>query len=190
MKKLLKFIETVLILGFIFFEELVWYRFALPIYKKLQQLRLFARFDCYLSNDAGSLSALLIFLLPFLAMELMAITAGHFFISGQLVWGVTFYIFKILMAIPVVSVFSAAKEKLLAYWFIDYPYQFINWAKNTHLYQAIVVKLQITKQQIKKQLIVLKTVLKIMLKERMTPYIKQKGSYLSQLVKRYRLYKK
>jgi hypothetical protein len=94
------------------------------------------------------------------------------------------------MAIPVVSVFSAAKNKLLTYWFIDYPYQFINWAKETYLYQAIVVKLKIAKQEIKKQLMAFKIRLNTVLKERMTPYIMQKGSYLSQLVKRYRLYKK
>jgi riboflavin transporter FmnP len=96
MKKILNFIETVLILGFIFFEELIWYRFALPIYKKLQQLRLFSRFDAYLADDASPLNVLLIFLLPFFIMEFMAISAGHFFISGQFVWGSIFYIHHLI----------------------------------------------------------------------------------------------
>jgi len=137
LKKLIIFLEMSLVLIYLVFEEILWNRIGQPLYKRIKCLKLYSRFEAYLNSDINPWILLSIFLLPFVLMEVMAVLAGKMFLTGHFYLGLFFYSLKAAATVPVVTIFSLGKEKLLQFKIIKLGYNMILWLIETKVYQNV-----------------------------------------------------
>jgi len=121
-KKILNFCLIFLVFIYIIFEELIWEKFAKPIILFISELQIFKN----LTPKILSLNPyiiLLIFIIPFILVELLGVYAGIIFISGHVIFGIFLYLLKIPIAALIFWFFNVTKEKLLEFTWFSFIYE-------------------------------------------------------------------
>lgn len=148
MNHILKYLKTtleiLLVLLFIFFEEIIWKTIALPIAKYILSFKLLDGLKAKIMKQTPY-RTLTIFLIPLAIAEWMGIRSGVLFISGSIISAISLYIAKIPVAAITFWIFSFSKEKLLTIdWFATLYgllIRFLNFIKNTDIYISVKAKL-------------------------------------------------
>ena len=157
--KIVTFVQLLLILIFILFEELIWEGIAEPIYVKIHSLKILQRVEKMLAVTPRIL-ILSFFLLIFLAVEGAGILAGVLFLQGKIHLGIGLYLMKIPIAAFTFWLFSVTKEKLLSFkwfaWLYHRVVRFFGWLKSLELYQETMSRLKKWKQIVKSKFQALK----------------------------------
>ncbi len=142
-----------LVLVFIVSEELVWERFAQPIVRYINSLKLLQKLENYL-QDVNGVVILFTFVVLFLITELQGIYAGVLLFKGQILLWALIYAGKIPIAAFTFWLFRVTKPKLMAFvWFkksYDLLMRGIDWVKATDTYKAVKTKSAEIKKYIKK----------------------------------------
>jgi len=152
--KLLKItMEIVLVILFIFFEELIWKKLAIPLKDYISNLEIAKTTKAKIETQSINMT-LLIFLLPLGVAELMGIYSGMLIVSGSIIFGVFIYLLKVPVAAITFWIFSFTKEKLLKIdWFktiYDLLMRFLNFIKNTGVYKRVKTKIASIKKHVKR----------------------------------------
>jgi hypothetical protein len=148
----IKSFESILVIGYILFEELIWNIFAKPIYRYFKNLialdslkKLFLNMNRYL--------LLIVFILILAITEIQGFLAGFFFINGNLITGLLVYISKIPVAAFTFWLFDLTKDKLMTFDWLKTAYQYImDWIHkfvNSSIYIYIKKRTNIIKANIK-----------------------------------------
>ncbi len=119
-----KTLESILVIGYILFEELFWNIFAQPIYHYFKSLivleplkKTFLQMDRYV--------LLGVFVTILLLAESMGLLAGYFFIEGYLFSGVIVYLLKIPVAAFTFWLFDITKAQLMTFHWLKVAYEWI-----------------------------------------------------------------
>lgn len=147
-----KTFESILVIGYILFEELIWNVLAKPIllwFKKLVLLeslknRLLAMHRYYL---------LAVFIVILVIAEGLGLLSGYCFINGYLLLGLVIYGLKIPTAAFTFWLFDQTKDRLLKFDWLKASYDFImDWVDkfiNSALHIYIKSRIQSVKLKIK-----------------------------------------
>jgi len=157
MKKILQLLkislEVILVICFIFFEELIWKTIVLRLKEYIIKFKILTTIEQTI-KEQNPYTTLTIFLLPLGIAELMGIYSGMLFISGSMLLGAIVYALKIPIATITFWIFSFSKEKLFTIdWFktlYDLLMRFINFIQNTEIYKSVKLKIKKIKAKIKK----------------------------------------
>jgi hypothetical protein len=107
---------------------------------------------------------LLIFIIPFILVELLGVYAGIIFISGHVIFGIFLYLLKIPIAALIFWFFNVTKEKLLEFTWFSFIYEklifLINKIKMSKAYLLIKEKTMILKKELKEEIFISKNRLK------------------------------
>ena len=142
LSKILKMVkitfEVILVIGFIFFEELIWKKLALPVKEYLESLEILQKLQ--IKIEAQDLTSTLWIFVGLLAItEVAGIYAGVLIVSGAIITGVVLYGIKVAFAGLTFWIFSFTKDKLLTISWFKYSYdkliQLFNWVKSTRIYR-------------------------------------------------------
>ena len=140
LQRVIFYIQIILISLYLVFEELVWNRFAKPIFRYLKHLKLFKKLEELLKN-ANRYVILALFLLPFIIGELIGILSPIVAVKGYVVLGVLLYVLKLVIVAFAFWLFKVEQEKLLSFKVVNYSYQkiieFTTWIKNTQAFKTI-----------------------------------------------------
>lgn len=119
-----KSLESILVIGYILFEELIWNIFAKPIYHYFKNLvaleslkKIFLRMNRYL--------LLSVFILILGITEVLGFLAGFFFVNGDLLIGFFVYASKIPIAAFTFWLFDLTKDQLMTFHWLKTTYQYI-----------------------------------------------------------------
>ncbi|MCF6190409.1 MAG: hypothetical protein L3J51_08015 [Cocleimonas sp.] len=147
------YLFVVLVLGYIFYEELVWERFAQPIVRYVQSLKLLQKLEVVLQKVNGGV-ILVAFVLLFVIVELQGVYAGILLLQGKVLLWFLIYAGKIPIAAFTFWLFRVTKPKLMAFAWFEKAYNtvmsWIGWVKATDTYKEIKTKATEIKHYIKK----------------------------------------
>lgn len=151
-QSLLRAFQFVLVFLFILFEEIIWEGIALPLYNKVQSLRILQA----LQTKVLALNRyviLVLFLILLFGVEGAGLLAGVLFVQGKAFLGMVLYVSKIPIAAFTFWLFRVAKERLLSFdwfaWAYDRLMQGIEWLKSREIYQSTLKHLLRTKEKLK-----------------------------------------
>ncbi len=120
----IKSFESILVIGYILFEELIWNIFAKPIYQYFKNLvaldslkKTFLEMNRYL--------LLSVFILILAITEVQGFAAGFFFLQGNIVTGFFVYISKIPVAAFTFWLFDLTKDQLMTFEWLKTSYHYI-----------------------------------------------------------------
>lgn len=147
------YLFVILVLGYIFYEELVWERFAQPIVRYVQSLKLLQKLEILLQKVNGGV-ILIAFVVLFVIVELQGFYAGILLLQGKVLLWLIIYAGKIPIAAFTFWLFRVTKPKLMAFAWFEKAYNFvmrwIDWVKATDTYKNIKTKAGEIKSYIKK----------------------------------------
>lgn len=147
------YLFVLIVLGYIVYEELVWERFAKPIVRFIQSLKILKKLEGILQNLHGVV-ILFLFVTLFVVTELLGIYSGSFLVRGQVLIWAFIYIGRLPIAAFTFWLFRVTKPKLMAFSWFEKSYNFvmkmIDWVKATDTYKAIKIKTVEIKAYIKK----------------------------------------
>ena len=129
LNKLLFYFQFVLIFFYVVLEELVWERFAEPIYKYIKYLKPFEKLEIFLSKQ-NRYFLIFLFLISLIVGEGLGLLTPIVMVKGYVVVGIVIYGLKLLIAAFAFWVFNTQKEKLLTFAIINYGYEKIIYLKN------------------------------------------------------------
>ncbi|OQX74820.1 MAG: hypothetical protein B6D59_01350 [Campylobacteraceae bacterium 4484_4] len=159
MKRLGTLLLTIAIFNYILFEEIVWESIARPIITYLQELRIVQRAEAHIRRYNRYI-VLLLFLLLFLFVELLGIAAGALFLSGNFLFGLLLYLFKIPIAMFTFWLFRITEAKLMKFQWFAYLYhrliRLIEKMKETEVYRSLKRKIFFYRGWIKERMVKLK----------------------------------
>jgi hypothetical protein len=135
-RRVVNFFLTIAVLLYILFEELVWERFAEPIVKYINSLKILSKLERYLQKINARL-ILGIFVTLFGAVEFLGIYAGAKFLEGEVVKGALIYAAKIPIAAWTFWLFRVTKDRLLEF----------EWFKKSYIFMTDIIR-KITKSEI------------------------------------------
>jgi len=137
---------------FILFEEIIWEEIALPIYQRVQSLRILQRLQAQIESF-HRYAVLILFSILLFAVEAAGLLAGVLFVQGKIFLGLLLYISKIPIAAFTFWLFRVTKEKLLSFEWFAWAYHKlmdgIEWLKAREIYQKSMDRLKLTKEKIK-----------------------------------------
>ena len=144
--------EVILVIGFIFFEELIWKKLALPIKDYLTSLEILQKLQ--IKIESKSLNYILgLFVVVLTITEVAGIYAGLLIVQGAIIAGVILYAIKVGFAGFTFWMFSFTKDKLLTIdWFktvYDLLMRMFNWIKATRIYRKVQYQVYRTKRYLK-----------------------------------------
>ncbi len=119
-----KTLETILVTGYILFEELIWNVFAKPIYqyfKSLIAIEPLKKF--FLEMNRYVLLSVFIFILSI--AELMGLVAGFYFVEGSFIMGILVYGLKIPVAAFTFWLFDLTKPQLMSFDWLKTAYEWV-----------------------------------------------------------------
>jgi len=157
MEKFLRLLKTtmevILVIVFIFFEELIWKKLALPVKNYISKLKILdATKEKIIEQSAYT--TLAIFLIPLAIAEGMGIYSGLLFVSGSIITGAFIYALKIPVAGITFWIFSFTKEKLLTIDWFETLYglliRFLDFVKSTEIYKNVKIKIEDVKASLKR----------------------------------------
>ncbi len=152
----IKSFESILVIGYILFEELIWNIFAKPIYQYFKNLvaldslkKIFLEMNRYL--------LLSIFILILAITEVQGFLAGFFFLKGNIVTGFFVYMSKIPVAAFTFWLFDLTKDQLMKFDWLKTSYQYImDWIHkfvNSSIYIYIKARTKIVKTNVKSKML-------------------------------------
>jgi hypothetical protein len=154
--KILHYLLTIIIIGYIVFEELVWERFAQPIFRYISSLKILQKLSAYLQTVNSKL-ILILFVGLFIIVEAQGLYAASLFVQGKVIHGVLVYAGKIPISAFTFWLFHAVKDKLMEFiWFERaYIYVILLIEKITHseIYLSIKEKTLPIKQYIRDKVV-------------------------------------
>lgn len=119
-----KILETILVVGYILFEELIWNVFAKPIFQYFKSLALLDSLKkTFLEMNRYLL--LTVFIIIFLITEVMGFFSGFCFVNGYILMGLTVYTLKIPIAAFTFWLFDLTKDKLMTFAWLKSAYGYI-----------------------------------------------------------------
>lgn len=119
-----KALESILVISYILFEELIWNIFAEPIYQYFKSLIVLEPLKVtFLEMNRYLLLCVFIFIL--LLAESMGLLAGYCFIEGSLVAGIIVYLLKIPVAAFTFWLFDLTKAQLMTFNWLKTAYELI-----------------------------------------------------------------
>ena len=140
LQRLFFYIQIVLISLYLILEEIVWDRFAKPLFRYIKYLKIFQKLEALLKR-ANRYVILVLFLLPFVIGELLGILSPIVAVKGYVVLGVVLYGLKLLIVAFAFWLFKTEQEKLLSFKIVNYAYQkiiqFTTWIKTTQAFKTI-----------------------------------------------------
>jgi len=141
LQKLLFYIQATLVLIFLIFEELVWERFAEPIYRYIKYLKPFEKLENILKNT-NRYVVLTLFIISLVIGEGLGLLTPIIALKGYPILAAIVYIGKLLIAAFAFWVFGTQKKTLLSFKWIAYSYEKImlavNWIKSTEVYKSVL----------------------------------------------------
>lgn len=147
------YLFVLIVLGYIFYEELVWERFAQPIVRYIQSLNLLNKLELYLEDVNGEV-ILFAFVSLFVVVELQGFYAGILLLKGKVLLWILLYAGKVPVAAFTFWLFRVTKPKLMAFDWFERSYHFlmrmIDWVKGTDVYKSIKTKAAEIKTYLKK----------------------------------------
>ena len=158
-KELLRLLQISLILTYISLEELVWERFAKPVYRYIKYLKLFEKLESILSKT-NRYVVLTIFIISLGIGEGFGLLSPIVAIKGYPILAILIYGLKLIVAAFAFWIFNTQKELLLSFKWVNYLYQktvfVIDWIKATQVYKDVVIKAKRVKLFIKVKYIEIK----------------------------------
>ncbi len=147
------YLFTLVVLGYIIYEELVWERFAQPIVRYIQSLNILKKLEVYLQGVNGSV-ILFVFVILFAVTEILGLYGGTLLLRGQVLLWALLYVGKVPIAAFTFWLFRVTKPKLMAFSWFEKSYNvmmgWIDWVKDTDIYKSIKTKAVEIKTYIKK----------------------------------------
>ena len=117
-----KTLESILVIGYILFEELVWNIFAQPIYQYFKSLIVLEPLKkTFLQMHRYLLLTVFIFIL--MLAEAMGLLAGLCFIEGYFMTGILVYVLKIPVAAFTFWLFELTKAQLMTFNWLKVAYE-------------------------------------------------------------------
>jgi hypothetical protein len=120
----IKLFESILVIGYILFEELIWNVFAKPIFQYFKSLvilnslkKIFLGMNRYL--------LLSVFLSILTITEAMGFFSGYCFMNGYIFTGLAVYTLKIPIAAFTFWLFDLSKDKLMTFHWLETSYSYI-----------------------------------------------------------------
>ena len=132
----MRYIKLFLVVIFIAFEEVIWNRIGQPIYDSVKSLEIMTQFKTWVAEVKNRYALLTIFLTPFIAMEILGLMSLKAFAVGAIITGISLYIFKVLLTIPVVIIFNTAETELRSFSLIDWGYGLIVKIKQSETFRT------------------------------------------------------
>lgn len=133
-----KTVESILVIGYILFEELVWNIIAQPIYQYCKSLIVLEPLKKkFLLMNRYLLVTVFIFIL--MIAEALGLLAGFFFIEGFFLSGVLVYLLKIPIAAFTFWLFDLTKTQLMTFSWLKTVYEWIMSLVNQLINSAIHV---------------------------------------------------
>ena len=143
--------EVLLVIVFIFFEELIWKKMAMPIKNYLASLEILQGTQIWIETR-GLYETLSIFVVLLTIAEFMGIYSGILIVSGAIISGVILYGIKVGVAGLTFWIFSFTKDKLLTIsWFktvYDLIIELFDWIKSTRIYRKVRYSVYRTKRYV------------------------------------------
>lgn len=153
------FLQLLLVITYIIFEELIWEGVAKPIYEVIHALKILQRLETKLERVNPSM-ILVIFMLLFAIVEAFGIYAGMLFVSGEMILGLALYISKIPIAAFTFWLFRVTEDKLMQFgwfkWMYDWIMRAIDWVKSSEIHQKMMERLVEVKRSVKEMINILK----------------------------------
>ena len=150
--KLISFLQLLLVLVYILFEELIWEGIAKPIYEMIQSLEILKKIEKKLQTVNASV-ILGIFVILLTIVEVVGIYAGMLFVSGQIGLGLALYLSKIPVAAFTFWLFRVTEDKLMQFeWFkrlYEWLVRGIEWLKSRQVYIGTMKKIKGLKEILK-----------------------------------------
>jgi len=120
----IKSIESILVVGYILFEELIWDVFAKPIYQYFKSLIILDSLKkTFLEMNRYVLLSVFIFI--FAIAEAMGFLSGFCIINGYIFPGIFVYALKIPVAAFTFWLFELTKDQLMTFPWLKTTYQYI-----------------------------------------------------------------
>lgn len=120
----IKSLESILVIGYILFEELIWDVFAKPIYQYFKSLVVLESLKkTFLGMNRYLLLGVFIFILAI--AEAMGFLSGFFVINGYIFSGIFVYILKIPVAAFTFWLFDLTKDQLMTFDWLKTTYEYI-----------------------------------------------------------------
>ena len=146
-----RFVEVVLVLTYVLFEELVWEQFVLPVRRAMETL-VRPRVEAMLAG-ANRYTVFALFTLLLASAEGLGVAAGAVFVMVDPLLGVVLYALKVLLAGIAFWVFAVAKEKLFEIALFKKSYdavmRAVAWVTHTEVYRAVKTKTALYKVRFK-----------------------------------------
>ena len=146
-------LQVILVILYIFLDELVWKKFAVPIRDWFSGLSIMQKLQVKIENQTAY-ETLGWFLVLFAFVEILGIYAGILMVSGAVIWGVVTYATKIPIAAFAFWIFNFSEQKLLTIdWFAtiyNLLLRFLNWIKSRRIYRKTVYSTYLIKRYLKK----------------------------------------
>lgn len=119
-----KSLESILVIAYILFEELIWDVFAKPVYKYFKSLIVF---DSLKKIFLGMNRHLLLFTFIFILaiVEFLGLFSAFCIMNGYFYSGIIVYVSKIPIAAFTFWLFELSKDKLMTFTWLKISYQYI-----------------------------------------------------------------
>lgn len=148
----INFLESLLVVGYLLFEELIWNVFAKPIFQYIKNLVVLDSLKkTFLEMNRHLL--LTIFIVIFAITEVMGFLSGFCLINGYFFTGVGVYACKIPIAVFTFWLFELTKEKLMTFHWLKIAYEYlmgvIDKLINSPIYVEIKAKISVIRSKIK-----------------------------------------
>ncbi len=150
--KVISLLQLILVLIYILFEELVWEGIARPVYNYVHSLEVLQKVERLLHN-LNAYIILVIFVLLLATVQALGLYSGLLFVSGQVVLGLSFYLFKIPIAAFTFWMFRITEDKLMQFAWFKWLYMkmidAIAWLKSREIYVKTMAHLGKIKKSVK-----------------------------------------
>lgn len=146
-----KTLESILVIGYILFEELIWNVFAPPIYQYFKRFIVLESLkQTVLQMNRYLLLTVFIFIL--LVAEAMGLLAGYCFIEGYFIAGILVYGVKIPVAAFTFWLFDLTRIQLMTFSWMKIAYKWIMGMIDKLLNSAIHVYIKAKIMAIRQQM--------------------------------------
>ncbi|MCK5889979.1 MAG: hypothetical protein KAG19_08550 [Methylococcales bacterium] len=155
----IKSLESILVIGYLLFEELIWNVFAKPLFQYFKQLALLNSLkQTFLTMNRYAL--LSIFIIILVITEVMGFLSGYLLVNGHLIMGITLYTCKIPIAAFTFWLFDLSKEKLLKFKWLNTSYQFLIGLIDKFVHSSVYIYTKAKIATIKARMVTIKSAIK------------------------------
>jgi len=120
----IKVFESILVIGYIIFEELIWNVFVKPIVHYIKSLVLFDNLkSIFLEMNRHLL--LTVFIVILIITEVLGLLSGFCLVNGYIFTSISVYACKIPVAVFTFWLFDLTKDKLMTFQWLKTSYEYI-----------------------------------------------------------------